>query len=908
MSDVVGRGVIELVADARKLKAGIDDAKKSIRTLGEGQKDISKSASASIDQYIGRLQMQQWALGKSTREVELFKLAMRGASNEQLAAADSTLRLIEAYQEGVAIGDRLKSSFVAFGEIAATGLTAAATGLIAAAVAFDQLTKKAGDFQDMAEKTGDSAENIASLAVAAKVGGIEMDAVVGAANKLTNGLTGVDDESKAAGAAIKALGLNIEAFKAMKAADQMETVAKALQNFEDGASKSAVTMALFGKSGSEILPFLNELAGSTGRQNILTAEQIRLADEYADRQAKLEAQISLHAQDIATNLVPAYTDLEAAALDYVKAMTGVKDGMSSLAADDAIQNWADETAIAFAKVVDFAALTVKSISAIGSSFSVVIADLSLANTATKIGLTGLMKQSGREEFAAALKERNQTLEDANKKWEDLSNYNPNTISDNLDKRIKNRKQNQALASEDRSNPSFETFLGGGKPSLKYNGPPDNNAANTAAQEAKARLTAELADIKAASDATINTYTNAEKIMEVRRAAGILSEKEYYDAKRSFMALFSQEKEQEIQKEIARMQAEKLSGKEKIENDKKIADAQARLAKVREDAAANSEVLSLQEEAANKKIAQSYVDAKEAADAYIASVVERNKREIEGIGRGTKHRDEQAGRNEIEDKFIGQRQTLERDRRNGQITQKQFDDYLAVAQEAYQKEIKLYDERTQAINDASGDWVNGAAEAMQNYYDHARDIAGQTEEIFTRAFGNMEDALVDFVKTGKLDFKSLMDSIIADMARAAIQQNITGPLSGWLSGLFGKNWGTADTSGIGTAMSLMNDIPGKAVGGPVSAGGTYLVGEKGPELLQMGSQSGNIVPNHMLGGGFSVVINNTVSDQAQANVQPRMNNGNLELEVMIEKVLSRDMQQNGRITQGFSNTFGLARAV
>ena len=903
MSDVVGRGIIELVADARQLKAGIDDAKKSIRTLGEGQKDISKAASASIDQYIGRLQMQQQTLGKSAREVELYKLAMRGASNEQLAAANSALRLTEAYQKGVVIGDRLKSSFVAFGAIAATGL-------IAAAVAFDQLTKKAGDFQDMAEKTGDSAENIASLAVAAKVGGIEMDAVVGAANKLTKGLSGVDDESKAAGAAIKALGLNIEAFKSMKAADQMETVAKALQNFEDGAGKSAVTMALFGKSGSEILPFLNELAGSTGRQNILTAEQIRLADEYADRQAKLKAQIALHAESIAVNLVGAYTDLEGAALDYVKAMTGVKDGMSSLAADDAIQNWADETAIAFAKVVDFAALTVKSISAIGSSFSVVIADLSLANTATKIGLTGMMKQSGREEFAAALKERNQTLEDANKKWEDLSNYNPNTISDNLDKRIKNRKQNQALASEDRSNPSFETFLDGGKPSLKYNGPPDKNAANTAAQEAKARLAAELADIKAASDATINTYTNAEKIMEVRRAAGILSEKEYYDAKRSFMALFSQEKEQEIQKEIARMQAEKLSGKEKIENDKKIADAQAKLAQIREDAAANSVVLSLQEEAANKKIAQSYVDAKEAADAYIASVVERNKRELEGIGRGTKFRDEQAGRNEIEDKFIGQRQTLERDRRNGQITQKQFDDYLAVAQQTYQKEIDLYDERTQAINDASGNWANGAAEAMQNYYDHARDIAGQTEEIFTRAFGNMEDALVDFVKTGKLDFKSLMDSIIADMARAAIKQNITGPLSGWLSGLFsglggvsGSGMNTGVGSGFNSALWGM-----RASGGPVSAGGTYLVGEKGPELLQMGSQSGNIVPNHMLGGGFSVVINNTVSDQAQANVQPRMNNGKLELEVMIEKVLSRDMQQNGRITQGFSNTFGLARAV
>jgi hypothetical protein len=39
--------------------------------------------------------------------------------------------------------------------------------------------------------------------------------------------------------------------------------------------------------------------------------------------------------------------------------------------------------------------------------------------------------------------------------------------------------------------------------------------------------------------------------------------------------------------------------------------------------------------------------------------------------------------------------------------------------------------------------------------------------------------------------------------------------------------------------------GKAAGGPVSAGQTYLVGERGPELLQMGASGGNIVPNHRL---------------------------------------------------------------
>jgi hypothetical protein len=55
--------------------------------------------------------------------------------------------------------------------------------------------------------------------------------------------------------------------------------------------------------------------------------------------------------------------------------------------------------------------------------------------------------------------------------------------------------------------------------------------------------------------------------------------------------------------------------------------------------------------------------------------------------------------------------------------------------------------------------------------------------------------------------------------------------------------------------------GKAVGGPVTGGTTYLVGEKGPELFTPGS-SGNIIPNNRLGGGGST-INITVNGAIDA---------------------------------------------
>lgn len=41
---------------------------------------------------------------------------------------------------------------------------------------------------------------------------------------------------------------------------------------------------------------------------------------------------------------------------------------------------------------------------------------------------------------------------------------------------------------------------------------------------------------------------------------------------------------------------------------------------------------------------------------------------------------------------------------------------------------------------------------------------------------------------------------------------------------------------------------RASGGPVSAGRSYLVGERGPEVITMGSSGGRVTPNHELGGG------------------------------------------------------------
>ena len=49
------------------------------------------------------------------------------------------------------------------------------------------------------------------------------------------------------------------------------------------------------------------------------------------------------------------------------------------------------------------------------------------------------------------------------------------------------------------------------------------------------------------------------------------------------------------------------------------------------------------------------------------------------------------------------------------------------------------------------------------------------------------------------------------------------------------------------------IKGLAVGGPAAAGESYIVGEKGPELLTMGSMGGMVTPNAGPAGGSMAAL-------------------------------------------------------
>ena len=75
-------------------------------------------------------------------------------------------------------------------------------------------------------------------------------------------------------------------------------------------------------------------------------------------------------------------------------------------------------------------------------------------------------------------------------------------------------------------------------------------------------------------------------------------------------------------------------------------------------------------------------------------------------------------------------------------------------------------------------------ALADYATKARDIGGDIGSALVNAFTSAENAVGDFVKTGKLDFRDLVTSMIADLAKLAARRFILGPIANALSGALG----------------------------------------------------------------------------------------------------------------------------
>jgi hypothetical protein len=202
---------------------------------------------------------------------------------------------------------------------------------------------------EAAEKVGMSAEAFSRLEYAARVAGVGMDGLTTTLARFSRQIVEISQGgNNDAAQALQSLGISAVDVQGKLRPTEMiiADVAEAFGNMEDSAEKTALAIALFGRSGAAMIPFLN---GGRKAINDLSAEaeafglvvdreSAQAAARFNDNLTRLQGASEGLQRQLARALVPALADVSEGLLDYVKrgdliekAVAGIKAEFSDLA-------------------------------------------------------------------------------------------------------------------------------------------------------------------------------------------------------------------------------------------------------------------------------------------------------------------------------------------------------------------------------------------------------------------------------------------------------------------------------------------------------------------------------------------------------------------------------------------------
>lgn len=256
-----------------------------------------------------------------------------------------------------------------------------------------------------------------------------------------------------------------------------------------------------------------------------------------------------------------------------------------------------------------------------------------------------------------------------------------------------------------------------------------------------------------------------------------------------------------------------------------------------------------------------------------------------------------------------------------------DDYkrATMSTTAYELEqLSLrYDEYATYISDKEklDEWYEAEkARLLDKEADKEKDQFDDLKRVIEGWGRDSTDAIVKFCRTGEMSFSNMIDSMIDDLLRMVIQEQIMSPLfkgisqgigglaGGFISGLFGG--GSAPVGGGGNVPPevfvtkhggafLNGEVLPFARGGIVSqptvfpmARGTGLMGEAGAEaVMPLARVGGDLGVRALAGGGTEVNIYNNVG--ADVSTKERTTaDGSKAIDVYIDQAVAKKLGQFG----------------
>ena len=357
-----------------------------------------------------------------------------------------------------------------------------------------------------------------------------------------------------------------------------------------------------------------------------------------------------------------------------------------------------------------------------------------------------------------------------------------------------------------------------------------------------------------------------------------------------------------------------------------ADQQSLLASQDQIKAQLQKNAAIEQEITRKQELQKLTERAAQLDASIASSLasqqEQYGRQLDGAGLGDQYRERLNQQKSIYREFQRYQEQLDKATPKDLLGSDEYREASAKIELGLQEAIRNQQDYYEKSDKLAQDWTVGAGDAWNNYMDQTGNVAKQTQSLFENAFKGSEDALTNFVKTGKLSVKDLADSIISDLIRIQVREALVSTISSAKNSQVGQSLISYFTKTQAMGGAWANGMQMFANGGAFTnqvvatptafahSGGLGLMGEAGPEAIMpltraadgslgvralAGGQSGGAaIPT--AAGGASISVPIQVMGTADEATLQRINRAAEEGARAGYQLAVQDVKRNGPLMQ------------
>lgn len=803
--------------------------------------------------------------------------------------------------------DRLGMLGSVLGKLGPAGLLAGAS-IAALGVGITALVMpvaRVGDeFFKLSQKTGVSVEALTALDYVAKLSDVSTEGMTKALQKLSVAMFDTQINGVEGSAALRALGVSATDVNGqIRPTEQvLLDLADKFSAMPDGADKAALAVKLFGKEGLSIIPFLNQgRAGITAlmeeaqRLGLVMSEDVARASEvFNDNLTRLSAIFEGVQRQIGTAVIPVLADFTEQVI-LAQAETGsFSNELQRITANrEATLGFLESVASGLAFIAESAVLAKRVIAQPFDSLSVVGKDI---ETWFKTDLLRSMKSMGYDpkvidaEIAKLQIARDDYVRAANDRIFNI-NQNPGYVDrvqkffDEQRRTVRVMGQKFVLDTEVQAkevqaiyDKLLPTLPRKPRPALDLSGFEKPQPAEKL-NEGEAFLNQLRARLTRTQDGEAAELRARALQIEAKGYQGVAAQAEQY-----IQVLEAIERQKEKDKAFDAYEKEETSSRKITEG--LIGSNRQRI----EALQLQCQMLDMTD--ADKAALQARTDLEKAA---AAARKEANQIEDPGLRAQT----------------------------------------IAAINDALARQLPIVEDLVRANGEYQRSFEYGAKSALRTYIDDATNAAKRAQQVTANAFKGMESALTQFVMTGKLDFKSLADSIISDLVRIQIQRSITLPLAhvmnGALAGLdLGSMWGSLFPSAQGNVFegpalsAYRNTVVDRPTLFPFAQGAGFasvprigLMGEKpgspGEAIMPLTRMRDGDLGVKVQGGGSTVIVNIIEAAGKGGQQQQRTDsNGNQVIDVWVEQITAKvwgDVARGAGPGPGvLANTYGLNRVA